>query len=413
MKISIITLGCKLNKYESDCMAQQLLDAGYTVTSNLEKADVYILNTCAVTKESEKKSRQYITKCLRYNPNARIVVCGCASENNAKQFSCDNIIAVLGNAGKDNILQYIKGKGEMLPLPTCYDNLHTPLVSTTRAYLKVQDGCNNFCSYCLIPYVRGRSRSRALDECIAEAHELAKVAHEIVLTGIDLSDYKPSLKQLVERMADVPARFRLGSLEVRVVDKALLQALRKANNFCPQFHLSLQSGDNQILHQMNRHYTAREYLRKVRLIRKYFPNANITTDIIVGFAHETDKQFMNTMRLARRVRFGKIHVFPYSPREGTVAYKLLGDTDGNVKRERVATLSQLLTELEHKFFKRSIGYTCQVLTEEVQDDYVVGYTDNYIKAYLPASTPLGQLINVRLISAKSDGMVAEIMDKID
>ena len=410
MKASILTLGCKLNKYESDCMTTKLIENDWEVVSSLEVADLYIINTCAVTKESEKKSRQYVTKCLKLNPNAKIVICGCASQNNAEQFTKNaNVFSVFGNVGKENILNFINNKNtEIIPFGADYGNLGNPTISTTRAYLKVQDGCNNFCSYCLIPYLRGRSRSRDLTECVAEANKLALTCKEIVLTGIDLSDYKPSLHQLLNNLRDIPARIRIGSLEVRVVDKEFLKTLSSMPNFCPQFHLSLQSGDDKVLKRMNRHYTAREYLSKVKLIRKYFPNANITTDIIVGFAGETEKQFLNTVKLAKKAKFGKIHVFPYSPREGTVAYRY-EDCDSATKKARVQYLSNVGAELEQQFFACNINTIHEVLTEDIEGEYVVGYTANYIKTYLPLNTPCNQFIQVQLVQCRNDGMVGKII----
>ncbi len=410
-KVCVLTLGCKLNKYESDCMVTKLTQAGYNVVSDLQVADYYVINTCAVTKESEKKSRQYVTKCLKLNANAKVVVCGCASQNNINQFAGKpNVVSVFGNIGKDNIIDYLTTSIQQVKdFPTEYGNLSNPTITTTRAYLKVQDGCNNFCSYCLIPYLRGRSRSRNLQDCVTEAINLSKTSKEIVLTGIDLSDFKPSLAELLMALTNVDARIRLGSLEVRVVDDKLLTVMKSMPNFCPQFHLSLQSGDDTVLKRMNRHYTADEYLQKVDLIYKYFPDANITTDIIVGFAGETDEQFNNSVSLAKKAKFGKIHVFPYSPREGTAAYKLFEDTDASIKKQRVAVLSEVGKMLEQQFFTKNVGKTYTVLTEDVENEFVVGYTENYIKVYLPITTPLNQLVNVKLTEALIDGMKAQIV----
>lgn len=409
MKISILTLGCKLNKYESDCMANILSNAGNEVVSNLEYADLYIINTCAVTAESEKKSRQYISKVRKLNKDAKVIICGCASQNNASQFERDGVTTIIGNEGKENILNYINTNVKnVTEFSGVYGNLHSPLITTTRAYLKVQDGCNNFCTYCLIPYLRGRSRSRDINECVAEANELSKTCKEIVITGVDISDYKPSLALLMSQLGHVHARVRLGSLEVNVVTDEFMQTLLAMPNFCPQFHLSLQSGDNTTLKRMNRHYTREEYLEKVNLIYKYFPNANITTDVIVGFAGETEEQFLNTVDLCKKAKFGKIHVFPFSKREGTVAYKFV-DCTPEQKKDRVSRLSKEGYELEQQFFENNIGKYFVVLTEDIEGEYVVGYTENYIKCYLPKDTKQNELFGVELVKSLNDGMIAKII----
>ncbi len=319
--VSIITLGCKQNKYESDCMANILLQAGYKVYSHLTEADIYLINTCAVTKEAEKKSRQYIAKINKINNNAKIIVCGCASENNIEQFiNKDNVFSVFGTEGKQNILDYINRLTQAkTKIPLDYNSPKNPLKTTTREYLKIQDGCNNFCSYCLIPYLRGRSRSRDLQDILSEARMLAERSHEIVLTGIDISSFKIDnqlgLPRLMQELGKFPVLIRLGSLEVNVITRELMEVLASMPNFAPQFHLSLQSGDAEILKKMNRHYTPNEYYAKIELIREYFKDANITTDVIVGFGMETDEQFENTKKFIEKVGFSFVHIFPYSKKD--------------------------------------------------------------------------------------------------
>ena len=408
MKIKLITLGCKLNKYESDCMANILLKAGHTITQE-NVADIYIINTCAVTQESEKKSRQYIAKCNKYNPNCKIIICGCASQNNPDQFKGKtNVYSIIGNEGKEKILNIINNCiVEVKDLDVNYGKLNNPHITSTRAYLKVQDGCNNFCSYCLIPYLRGRSRSRSIEDCVAEAVELSKISKEIVVTGIDVSSYKPSLALLMQKLGEVDARIRLGSLEVNVVDDELLLVLSKMPNFCPQFHLSLQSGSNTVLKRMNRHYTTDEYFNKVELIRKYFDNTNITTDIIVGFACETEEEFNETCDFVKKVGFGQVHIFPYSKRSGTMADKMFGDIPMNIKKDRVDILEKIANESRVAYLKSLIGQSFNVLTEDEEDGYVVGYTENYIKVYLPKSTIKNVVLSVKLIETFKDGMKGE------
>ncbi len=408
----ISTLGCKLNKYESDCMANLLIKNGYKLITDFLPADIYIINTCAVTAESEKKSRQYIAKCLKLNPNAKIIICGCASENNLKQFEGKaNVFSIIGNAGKSNILNVVETPIKKVYEQPCeYESIGEPFVTQTRGYLKVQDGCNNFCSYCLIPYLRGRSRSRNLKECVAEALKLSVTCKEIVITGIDLSSFKPSLAELLNALKDVPARLRLGSLEVNVVTEQLMQTLSSMPSFCPQFHLSLQSGDNQVLKRMNRHYTAEEYYDKVQLIRQYFPLANITTDVIVGFAEETEQEFENTKRFIQKVGFGGLHAFPYSKREGTLASKIYkNDLPKDVKNHRVKQLEALAKECFINYINALKSQTFTVLTEDEENGFVVGYTENYIKVYLDINTPKNQLVPVRLGELILDGVKGEII----
>jgi len=408
MKIRLITLGCKLNKYESDCMANILLKAGHEITQD-NVADIYIINTCAVTQESEKKSRQYVAKCNKYNPHCKIIICGCASQNNPDQFKGkNNVFSIIGNEGKEKILNIINNCiVNVQDFDVNYGKLNNPYITSTRAYLKVQDGCNNFCSYCLIPYLRGRSRSRSIEECVGEAIELSKISKEIVVTGIDVSSYNPSLTKLMSNLSGVNARIRIGSLEVNVIDDELLSVLSNMPNFCPHFHLSLQSGCDSVLKRMNRHYTTKEYYEKVKLIRKYFTNANITTDIIVGFACETDEEFNETCNFVKKVGFGQVHIFPYSKRSGTMADKLYGDINMKVKKERVDILEKIAGDSRQSYLKSHIGQSFNVLTEDEEDEYVVGYTENYIKVYLKKNAIKNTILSVKLIETFKDGMRGE------
>lgn len=411
-KVCILTLGCKLNKYESDCMARILTDAGYDTISHLDVADIYIINTCAVTSESEKKSRQYITKCLKYNKDAKIVVCGCASQNNADQFyNKPNVFSVIGNEDKEHILSIIQNSTKNITtFPQCYNNLCRPKITSTRAYMKVQDGCNRFCSYCLIPYLRGRSRSRAIFDCVEEAKYLATKSHEIVLTGIDLSDFKPSLEKLMSALSDIPARLRIGSLEVSVINDVFLNTLKSLPNFCPHFHLSLQSGSDSVLKRMNRHYTTAEYKNAVDLIRSYFPDANITTDIIVGFANETEEEFLETLDFVNKVGFGQTHIFPYSVRSGTTASKIFkSDLPLSIKKQRVDVLENVSKKSREKYLSSMLGRIFEVITEDEENGYIVGFTENYIKVYLPKNTPQNMLYKVKLTDLYLDGLKGKII----
>lgn len=398
MKICVMTLGCKVNKYESDALLYNLKIKGYDVSDSLGFADVYVINSCAVTQEAEKKSRQMVARCRKFNPQAKIFVCGCASQHNSRQFIDKNVDYVCGAAGKIKISDYIdklsKNDKRLLrkreridKIPFRYEDDLLAMQTRTRAYIKIQDGCNNFCSYCIIPYLRGRSRSRAIFSIINEVSELGDNIKEIVLTGINVTDYKidgqPALLTLIEELDTFGKRLRLSSMEESLVTEDFVCGLSKLKNFCPHFHLSLQSGCDIVLKRMNRHYTAAEFARSVNLIRKYFPLAGITTDIIVGFPDETDEKFEKTVNFVKEVGFSQLHIFQYSKRDGTAAAKLYKDLPPQIKQSRFEKLCKLNDELKRNFIKKNkIG---NVLFEECADGYLVGYSKNYIRCYLKAT----------------------------
>ncbi len=413
MKICVFTLGCKVNFYESDSLINELNKLGYETTNKLEYADIYILNTCCVTNEGERKSRQLISRCKNFNENAKILVCGCASQKNPEQFKEKNVNVIIGNANKAEIVDKINEENykQLSELPLCYvDNLHSAS-QRVRAYLKVQDGCNNFCSYCIIPYVRGRSRSRDLKSVLLEAQDLSKNCAEIVLTGINLSDYKPSLIELIENLKDVPSRLRLGSLEVNVITDDFMQRLVNIKNFCPQFHLSLQSGSNSVLKKMNRHYTKEEYLEKIDLIRKYYPYASITTDLIVGFPTETDECFLESLQTVKKAEFFMVHCFPYSKREGTVASKM-PQVLNKVKKERLKQVENVASSLHDKFILKLKENNVEqnlLIEEKVTIDgieYYVGHTEYFVKCYLKNNNKFKEndIVKVKILEKFNDGV---------
>ncbi|HAJ77490.1 MAG TPA: tRNA (N(6)-L-threonylcarbamoyladenosine(37)-C(2))-methylthiotransferase MtaB [Clostridiales bacterium] len=412
MKIVVYNLGCKVNQYESGTIKEELLKMGYDVTLNLEPADLYILNTCAVTGIAEKKSRAHIAKIAKLNPNAKVIVCGCASEHNKEQFlSKKNVSAVIGTAGKNKIPQILNEVGNLSTIiPLSYEDFLCNTTSRTRAYLKIQDGCNNFCSYCLIPYVRGRSRSRDLNSIVKEAEELSKTNKEIVLTGINMSDYKIdgrlAFAELLNALKNNSCRIRISSLECNIVDDNLLKTMKEMPNFCPHFHLSMQSGCNRILKLMNRHYTKEEFIQKVNLIRSYFPNAAITTDVIVGFPTETEDDFAETVDTIKKVNFYEMHIFPYSKRDGTVASKMKM-VDGNVVNKRVKILEDINTQNKANYISNQ-KEPLYCLTESIEKDYVIGFTENYIKIYLPKTAPMYQIVKVKVVKQFLDGALGEI-----
>lgn len=397
-RIDVMTLGCKVNQYDSDAMLAIFAEGGLEVTEGAEQADVYILNTCAVTAEAERKSRQAVGKILKINPEAEIYVCGCASQNNFSQFARDGVKFISGTRGKLELARELVKKYGKLEDDGYFDKIITPDFGTsgtyeeyrgalsmrTRHFVKVQDGCNNFCSYCIVPYLRGRSRSRSMSGVLAEINDAAITAKEVVITGINLSAYGKdigtSLTNLLTALQNSDMRIRLGSLEVGVIDRDFLEAAKGLKKFCPHFHLSLQSGDDGVLKNMNRHYTTAEFLEKVRLIRSVFPDAAITTDVIVGYPTETEEAFLRSMEFCREVAFSDMHVFPYSSRKGTAAGKLPVLPSAEVT-DRQKRMSALKVELSSAYLLAQLGKPAEVLFETKEDGMWCGHTPNYVKVY--------------------------------
>lgn len=394
-KVCVFTLGCKVNQYDSDAMLAVFESAGFEICEGLEPADVYVINSCAVTAEAEKKSRQSVARILKINPNARIYVCGCASQNNFSQFAKNSVEYISGTDKKLDfarkiVNQYVNDVSFDKIVPDRFDiskqfEDNDGVVNLrTRHFIKVQDGCNNFCSYCLVPYVRGRSRSRSVESVVRELDTVKNVAKEVVVTGINLSAYGvdigSSLSELMLALSKFDFSVRLGSLEVGVITREFLGATKKIKRFCPHFHLSLQSGDDSVLKQMNRKYNCSQYFDSVQLIRKYYPEAAITTDIIVGFPTETEEQFENSMAFARKVGFADIHVFPYSSRRGTVAGRM-STLPPDVVTDRQKRMTSVKKELVSNYLNKQIGMPVNVLFETSDDGVWCGHAPNYVKVY--------------------------------
>ena len=411
MKAVVFTLGCKVNECESDSLIAGLVERGYEVSDKLVEADLYIVNTCAVTAEAEKKSRQMASRIKKLNPNAKIIFTGCAVQKDSKAFadkSSDYLIT--GTFNKNKILQMLDESGLKLSPPCLeFEELNHVKTLRTRAYIKVQDGCNNFCSYCIIPYLRGRSRSRDAQSIIDEINSIKPI--EAVLNGINLSAYDNNgkgLTGLINALKQVGCRIRLGSLEVRVIDREFLTALKELKNFAPHFHLSLQSGSSQVLKSMNRHYTADEYAEKVDLIREYFPDSAITTDIIAGFPTETEENFLETLKLIERVKFADIHPFPFSPRSGTVAYKMK-DLPTEVKKQRLNKLLEIKADCKKAFVEKMQGKIVDFIFEESKDGYGEGYSENYLRLYVKDCNGKNKIEKVKVLGAFKDGALGQIM----
>lgn len=412
MIASVITLGCKVNEYESQSILNQLKSVGYEIQEGLVVADVYVVNTCAVTNVGEKKSRQVLSKILKLNSNAKIIVIGCAVQNNPTQFlKNENVIALTGNYGKHDIINFINKQNKVVPqLENVYINMARTIQTRTRQYIKIQDGCDNFCTYCLIPYLRGRSRSRDLSDIIDEIKSTN--AKEIVLTGINMSDYKIdgklALNVLVKEIDKLNIRFRISSIECNVLNDEMLLALKSCKNFCPHFHLSLQSACNDTLKRMNRKYTIEQFKLIVAKIKDMFEYASISTDIIVGFKGETEQEFNNTCKNLDEIEFSFMHIFPYSVRSGTAACKLSGDVPTSESKKRVKILQEKNEQFKQKFYNKNKNTIHKMLVEETDNQYALGYTENYIYTYLNKQCKVGDIVEVKLLENFKDGMKGEI-----
>lgn len=431
-KAALHNLGCKVNSYETEAMTQLLKKAGYEIVSFQDQADVYIINTCSVTNMADRKSRQMLHKAKKQNPNAVVVATGCyvqtATEKVAQDLSID---LVVGNNRKKDIVEILneyyaeKEAGEQVKEEYVIDINHTDeyedleistVTEHTRAHLKIQDGCNNFCSYCIIPYARGRIRSRTMESIKAELERLsASGFKEIVLTGINLSCYDDNGKKLIDviEMADNVngiERIRLGSLDPEVVTEDFVERLGKVKKICPHFHFSLQSGCDKTLKAMNRHYTSDEYYEKCQLIRKHIDNPAFTTDVIVGFPGETEEDYISSREFVKKVKFAELHVFKYSKRDGTVAAKMPNQIDEKIKTLRSEDLIKTGEELTKEFRQAKIGQDTTALFEEKilldNKEYWVGHTVDYIKIAVPEKENLeGQ---IRKVNVK-DFLTNEIM----
>lgn len=420
MNVYFYTLGCKVNQYESQEMGELFEKSGYTIIYNIESADVAVVNSCTVTAESVRKTRQTIRRFRKKNPNCIIILTGCASQ--AEKQIIDDLPEVdvfLGNRSNTQIVSAVekfinqRSKVNMRLEHETGD----PFIGTgitrfdghTRAFLKIQDGCDRFCSYCLIPTARGRSRSKPLELIDKELCALADNGYkEIVFVGINLSDYGkktpyslPDALKLAEKY-DTIERVRLGSLEPDHITDNMIDELKSNTKLCPQFHISVQSGCNNVLKKMNRHYTAEEYKALTNKLRATFPDATITTDVLVGFPCETEDDFMETVDFVKDIKFEKVHVFPYSVREGTVAARMEQHTNA-IKDKRAADLIEVTEKIRADYLKAQISKTVEVLFETQRDGYCEGYTKNYTPVRVYTEEKLhGLVLNVTITEAKDD-----------
>lgn len=407
-------LGCKVNSYETEAMQQLLEEAGYEIVSFHEKADVYIINTCSVTNIADRKSRQMLHRAKKQNPEAVVVAAGCYVQSAAEELKADLAVdVIIGNNKKQDLVlileEYFKDRTDSSHVIEInetheYERLSIHKIADhTRAFLKVQDGCNQFCSYCIIPYTRGRVRSRRPEEVVAEVRELAAAGYqEVVLTGIHLSSYGVDFKEeenenllsLIRQVHEVEGirRIRLGSLEPRIITDDFAKALASMPKFCPHFHLSLQSGCDETLKRMNRHYTTEEYAAGCDILRRYFDNPAITTDVIVGFPGETEEEFEATKAFLERIGFYEMHIFKYSRRAGTRADRMPEQVPEQIKNVRSEALLLLEKQMSKAYRESFLGKKKTVLLEEKTEiggrAYMIGHTMEYVKAVVPYADDL-------------------------
>ena len=427
-KVSFYTLGCKVNQYETNGMIQKFKEAGYEIVDiNDDISDICVVNTCTVTNISDRKSRHELRKVKDKNKNAIIVATGCYAQVSKTELEeMPEIDIVLGNTEKNDIVKYVEefinDKEKIVEIDDIgmqkeFSEMgQITYTEKTRAVIKVQDGCNQFCSYCIIPYARGRVRSRKPEEIIKEIEKIAqKGIKEVVITGIHISSYgrdfnnENGLIELLEKINNIEGikRIRLGSLEPKIITEEFVQRLTKLDKMCHHFHLSLQSGCDETLKRMNRKYTTQEFREIVNRLRKYYKDVILTTDVIVGFPGETEEEFNKTFEFLKEIKFYKMHVFPYSKRKGTRAAEMENQVDGNIKEQRSKILIDLSNKNQKEYNLSLIGKKVEVLFEDKDGEFYKGHTQNYILVKYKTNEILDNVIRqVDVISADVDFVIA-------
>ena len=428
MKAAFFTLGCKVNQYETQALSEALVKEGFMIVSESEEADVYIINSCTVTAESDKKTRQAVRRYKRLHPESVVVLTGCMPQAYPK--AAEELVQADIVAGNRNnnllpamIKQHLENKQRNINIEQHESGQEFVPCSIsgfderTRAAIKIEDGCNRFCSYCIIPYARGRVRSKPLEEIKKEAENLAANGFkEIVLVGINLSSYGTdcnlSLCDAVSAVGSVEGimRVRLGSLEPDHMTDEMIAGLKTEPKLCPQFHISLQSGCTETLKRMNRHYDADEYERICNALRANFTDCTITTDVMVGFAGETEEEFRQSVEFVKKIDFEKVHVFPYSKREGTRAAKFPNQLDKKTKQERAAEMTDAANAVRERFLKSQVGRTVEVIAEtKAEDGSCTGYTANYTPVKIISGAECGSVYSIKITAAENDSCIGEII----
>ena len=424
MKFKVINFGCKVNTYESTYIEEKFLSEGYTEASSLDDANVIVINTCSVTNVADSKCKKFIRRIKRENPEAVIIACGCSVQNNFDEYDSYGLDILLGTYEKAKIPELYKKYLESKEKIRLFDNnrkkpfenmLLEKFTKHTRAFIKIQDGCDNFCSYCVIPLVRGSIRSKNFDEVISEVKELVKNNHkEIVLVGIHTGSYNDNgkdLYDLIEELSKIDGllRIRISSIEITELNEKFMNLLKTNKKIVNHLHIPLQAGSDEILKIMNRKYDLKYFENKINEIRSIRPDINITTDVIVGHPYETDELFNKTVEFCEKIEFGKIHVFPYSKRNNTKASQMPNQVDEKDKKDRANKLIRVSDILTSKYENKFIGKTTTIITELNHQNEIVGFTDNYIKVLVtnPDGLKANELINVELLNRDNETMYAK------
>lgn len=420
MKFCILTLGCKVNSYESEFIKERFLEEGFNQVSLDEKPDVVVVNTCSVTNQSDAKSRHMIRMARKKSEDAILVVSGCSAQNHQEKLMDLGIDILLGNKDKSRIVEYVKKyMSKKKPIRKFYDLSNVPFEDMmlkseqdkTRAFVKIQDGCDNFCSYCIIPFMRGNIRSKDIEVATKEIECLVSMGHsEIVLTGIHTGSYgrgqEYDLVDLIERISkfDGLKRIRISSIEITELNDKFLEELKNNPKICDHLHIPLQSGCDKILKLMNRKYNTKEFEEKIQKIRSIRPNISITTDLIVGFPYESDEDFEETFEFLKKIKFTKIHTFPFSLRSRTKAEEMMdGMVDEKIKKERVKKVLDLSFELEQEYYKKFVGKSLSIIVENSKDAFSRGHSSNYIMINTDKDLTEGSMATVKIESV--DGLV--------
>ena len=428
MKFAFYTLGCKTNQYETQAMERLLLEMGHEIGSFDEACDGYVINTCSVTAVADKKNRAVIRRCKKAHPESVLAVCGCYPQHAAEKLQEMGIDVIGGSGSREEFLRLLLDAAQNRTQGSCVDNALRRrafeilpaggLEERTRAMVKVQDGCVNFCSYCIIPYTRGPIRSAPLELAVEQTKELAARGYrEIVVTGIEIASWgadlpgKPPVTDLLEALcAAVPeVRVRLGSLEPRIVTEAFCQRLKKYENLCPQFHLSMQSGCDTVLERMKRKYNTARYLESVELLKTHFPGCAVTTDMIVAFPGETEEEFEESLAFIRKCGFADMHIFPYSRRPGTPADKMPGQHNNDTKEARSRAAIAIADEMSRSYRENLIGTVHAVLFEERSGEFYTGHAPNYVKVYAEGNDLHNEIRNVEITEIYQDGVKGTIL----
>ena len=430
-KVTFHTLGCKVNQYETEAMEEMFKKNGYDIVENNDMADIYIINTCTVTNMGDRKSRQFIRRARKINDKAVIAAVGCYSQVSPEEVEkIEEVDIIIGTTNRDKIVELCEYAMENYGKINIVEDIRMfkefeeinidDVKSRTRAYIKVQDGCNQYCSYCIIPYARGPVRSRKLDDIIEESIRLRdKGFKELILTGIHVESYGKDLDNIelidvIEEVAKIDGieRIRLSSVEPRLITREFMERALATKKLCDHFHLSLQSGSDTVLKRMNRKYNTELYMENVELIREYMPEAGITTDIIVGFPGETEEEFNETLEFVKEIGFSRIHVFKYSPREGTPAAKMDNQIDGIIKSERSEKLIKIGDEIANDINNNYIGSEIEVLFEEDNNSNfeIEGYTTNYIRVKTKDLSYKGKIAKVKIEDIENDTLVGKIIN---